>query len=137
MVLISEGANGSLREYVAAVAGSQYPLTHQGDTPLRPLFAEALIRAATIDNKHEDREQDAREKAEYILSLPTTLLTQNSQIEVSAALEMFRLPESDLIQHGLCKCTAISVLEQANADYFEAQRMEWRAIIALGCTASY
>jgi hypothetical protein len=130
MAIILEGGSDAGFEYLLRAAKNKYPLTHRGDSPLSPAFDEALIRAAAgVDDTHDPR-QDAEAIAQYILEHAPCPLTCDYQDAVRKKLEDSQLTDSELAAKNITRAEATASLLNANAEYTERQKLEFRAAIA-------
>ncbi len=129
MAIIPEGTGATFGEFLAINAANRYPLTHDGDKALRPNFDEAVIRAAVVDN-NADARRDAEAIAQYIITLPYSMLTHVHQEDVKGRLSTSQQSDDELSEQGIKREIATASLKQANTNYFDALHLEQRAALA-------
>lgn len=106
----------------------QNPIT--ADAALGSHFDTARILAAANETYADDLRYDAETIAQYIIDLQPTILTVASQEIVRSKLILSQMTDEELSEHKMTRDAATATLTQANTNFLDAQRLEYRATIA-------
>lgn len=93
-------------------------------------FDTARILAAADETHADDLRFDAEKIAQYIIDIPPTILTQAFQEDVRGILLLSQMGDEDLSSRRLNRDAITAALTQANTNFLDTQRLEYRAAIA-------